>query len=281
MLRRIFPPILLLPLIAALLFAAPLRADPALTERLARALDFDRLVAVLHREGLKYGRDLEDELFAGSGGPRWAAIVASVHDQTRMRRILTERLSSDLEAKAALVPEMAAFFEGDPGARIVALELSAREALLEDAVRDAAEISHDDMAAAKDPRLDLIRRFADVNDLVEMNVAGGLNANLAFYRGMIAGGAVDPSLAESEIMSDLWSQEPQIRQDTEDWLFPYLAMAYQPLGDADLHAYIAFSTTPAGRALNTALFAAFDALFVTISEELGFAAARFAGSEDL
>ena len=58
-------------------------------------------------------------------------------------------------------------------------------------------------------------------------------------------------------------------------------MAYQPLSDADLTAYIDFSATAEGRMLNAALFASFDVLFVAVSEELGFAAARFAQGEDL
>ncbi|MDO9525141.1 MAG: hypothetical protein Q7J57_06300 [Gemmobacter sp.] len=276
MLRRL---ILSMPLIFAA--ALPLHAEPAPVASLYAALDLERLVAVLHSEGVKYGDDLEDELFGGAGGARWDAIVADVHDQARMKRILTDRLSTDLAGQEAAVARMVTFLEADPGKRIVALELSAREALLEDSVRDAAEINWQDMLDEKEPRTDLIRRFSDVNDLIEMNVAGGMNSNLAFFKGMVAGGAPDPALNETDMMADLWAQEPRIRQDTEDWLFPYLAMAYQPLSDADLDAYIAFSESPEGQMLNAALFAAFDVLFVSVSQDLGFAAARFAQGEDL
>jgi hypothetical protein len=62
---------------------------------------------------------------------------------------------------------------------------------------------------------------------------------------------------------------------------PYLAMAYQPLSDADLEAYIAFSRTPEGQVLNRALFAAFDALFNALSRDLGLAAARLMAGQDL
>jgi len=275
MLRRLILPVLLL-MVASL----PLRAETRMAN-LVQALELDRLVAVLSREGLKYGDDLEDELFGGAGGARWDGIVATVHDQARMKRLLVDRLTADLAAQDAAVAKMTDFVASDLGKRIIGLELSAREALLDDPVRDAAEIAWQDMLDEKDRRIDLIRRFSDVNDLIEMNVAGGMNSNLAFFKGMVAGGATDPALSESEMMADLWAQEPQIRQDTEDWLFPYLAMAYQPLSDADLTAYIDFSATAEGRMLNAALFAAFDVLFVAVSEELGFAAARFAQGEDL
>jgi len=132
-----------------------------------------------------------------------------------------------------------------------------------------------------DPRVEMITRFAEANDLVERNVAGALNANLAFYRGMVAGGAFDGGLSESEILADVWSQEAEVRRETEEWLFPFLAMAYQPLSEDDLGAYLAFSETAPGQALNAALFAGFDAMFEAISQDLGLAAARMMTSQDL
>jgi hypothetical protein len=58
-------------------------------------------------------------------------------------------------------------------------------------------------------------------------------------------------------------------------------MAYQPLNDADLEAYIEVSETRAGRVLNRALFAGFDDMYVSISRALGVAAARFMTGQDI
>jgi hypothetical protein len=52
-------------------------------------------------------------------------------------------------------------------------------------------------------------------------------------------------------------------------VFPFLTLTYQPLSDADLQAYIAFSKTPAGQRVNAAMFQAYDALFDEISRDLG------------
>jgi hypothetical protein len=137
------------------------------------------------------------------------------------------------------------------------------------------------MAQDMDPRLALIRDFAVAGDLIEMNVAGAMNANLAFYQGMADSGGAAAEMTEEEILSDVWGQEPQVRADTEEWLFPYLVMAYEPLSDEDLEAYTAFWESAAGKRLNTALFAAFDVVFTDISRDLGRAAARQMQGDDI
>ena len=62
---------------------------------------------------------------------------------------------------------------------------------------------------------------------------------------------------------------------------PFLMLAYQPLSDQELDAYIAFSTTPAGQKANRAVFAAFDAMFVQVSKELGQSAGRLMAGQDI
>jgi hypothetical protein len=253
----------------------------AAVQALAEALQVARLVQVLSAEGRAYGADLQRELFPEGGGPRWDAAVARIHDPARMEAEFLARLAGGYAARPGMAEAARAFFAGDPGARLVGLELAAREALLDPSAKEAAELAHEEMKAAGDPRLGLIARFIAANDLIESNVVGGLNANLAFYRGMIDGGLDDPALDEGAMMADLWGQEDQVRADTERWLYPYLALAYAPASDADLEAYIAFSLLPEGRALNTVLFAAFDALFVRLSYELGVAAALFTQGQEL
>jgi hypothetical protein len=279
MLRRTLLAISLAALLAPFLGAARAAADAV--DDLAAALALPRLFTVLRAEGIDYGADLEAELFPDAGGPRWQAIIAAIHDPAAMEATAMARLRAELGADPQATGRMAAFFAGDPGARIVALELAAREGYLNDAVKEAAEVAHADMVASADPRLDLINRLIAANDLIEQNVAGALNGNLAFYLGMIDGGAVDATVPEAEMMADLWSQEPQVRQDTTDWLLPYLTLAYRPLSDADLETYIAFSETPDGQALNRALFAAFDRVFNGLSRDMGLAAAQFLQGQDI
>jgi len=259
--------------------ALPLAARTA--DELSRLLRIDDVMAVMRDEGLSYGRDLQAELFPGSDGARWQGVVAGIYDTDAMLQrfdaVFAPEMAADPEALAATVE----FFASVRGQRIVELEIAARKALLDEAVEEVARAEVDEMRRADDPRAGLIIRFADVNDLVEQNVAGALNANLAFYRGMVSGGAFEGGLTESEMLADVWSQETEVRRETQEWLFPFLTLAYQPLSDEDLHAYLAFSETSPGQVLNTALFAGFDAVFEAISQDLGLAAARMMSSQDL
>jgi hypothetical protein len=198
-----------------------------------------------------------------------------------MNRRFDEALSGALAGDDGAISAAIAFFGDERGQRILTLEIEARRALLDEAAEEAAQAHAEDMAARDDARLALLKRFADANDLVEANVQGALNSNLAFYRGMAEAGAMGDQMTEEEMLSDVWAQEPDIRTETENWLFPYLALAYGPLEDADLEAYITFSLTPEGRRLNVALFAAFDAVFGRISHDLGRASGRQMLGEDI
>ena len=143
--------------------------------------------------------------------------------------------------------------------------------------RDRVEL----MEAEGDARLAAIDRFIAINDLIEFNVAGGLNSHYAFYSALSEAGAFDRALTEEEILADVWSQEEMLREDNGHWLRSYLVLAYDPLTDAELDAYIAFSGSDAGQRLNRVLFATFDAMFVDISRAVGVAAARHLRGEEL
>jgi hypothetical protein len=112
-------------------------------------------------------------------------------------------------------------------------------------------------------------------------VASALNTNFAYVRGLQEGGALDPSVTESDVLADVWSQEPEIRAEATEWLYSFLLMAYGPASDEDIEALIAFSETEPGQAVNRAVFQAFDGLFEDISRELGQASAREMVTEEL
>ncbi len=274
----IFGRLLAVTLILAL-GALPLRAEAV--RALSEALRIERLLDIMQAEGLRYGADLEADLFPGSGGARWQAILTRIHDRDRMSERFHRRFAEALDGQDEAVAAMVGFFASGPGRQFVELELAAREALLDEAVTEAAEVAFDDMLVARDPRVRLLRRFAEVNDLIDSNVSGALNSNLAFYMGLVEGGSHREQIPEADILADVWAQEPAIRVDTEDWLFPYLTLAYRPVSDADLEAYIAFCETPEGRLLNAALFAGFDAMFRMLSHDLGHAAGQLMQGEDI
>lgn len=269
-------------LVAVLLSALPLRAQTADPESVLQTLRIPEMIAVMQDEGIAYGDDLEEQLFPGAGGARWDGIVAGIYDEPALLQRFQSAFSARLAADPQAMDEIVGFFGTDRGQRILSLEIAARRALLDEAAEEAAAVSVDDMRAREDPRLAVLERFAAANDLIEQNVSGALNANFAFYQGMSDGGAFDAAkMTEADMLADVWSQEPEIRAETESWLYPFLALAYEPLSDTDLQAYLAFSESGASRAMNAAMFAAFDEVFRAISRDLGRAAAEMLSGQDI
>ncbi|MCA3509645.1 MAG: DUF2059 domain-containing protein [Rhodobacter sp.] len=269
-------------LVAAFLCALPLRAAGADPAALLTTLRIPEMIAVMQDEGLAYGEELEDQLFPGAGGSRWDEAVARVYDEPALLARFQSAFAARLAADPQAMEGIAGFFGTDRGQQILTLEIGARRALLDEAVEEAAAVSVDDMRARDDPRLALLERFVTANDLIEQNVSGALNANFAFYQGMSDGGAFDGAkMTEAEMLAEVWSQEADIRAETESWLYPFLALAYKPLSDADVEAYVAFSESGAGRAMNAAMFAAFNEVFSAISRDLGRAAAQMLSGQDI
>ncbi|MHC0055003.1 DUF2059 domain-containing protein [Actibacterium sp. D379-3] len=270
----------LLPMLALVVLVLPARAAPSEDlDRLITALRLPEVVGIMTQEGIAYGDELEQEMFPARGGPRWRGMVATIYDADRLTGMMAQELATALD-DTDLGP-LIAFYEGPLGSRITGLEISARQALLDPAVEEASIEAWQMMQADDDPRLALLEEFVAVNDLVEMNVVGGLNANFAFYTGLNDGGAFPQDLAQQDMLRDVWSQEEAVRADTVEWLFSYLAMAYRPLDDGDLRGYIALSETSAGQALNRALFQGFDVMFRQVSRELGLGAAQFIAGQDI
>ena len=169
----------------------------------------------------------------------------------------------------------------EPGESFVRLEASARRALLDDEVEQAANEAAAVAMVDQTDRFQQIERFVETNGIVESNVVGAMNANYAFFQGLLQGGAFDGEMTEDQILADVWSREPEIRANTTEWVYSFLLMAYEPMTDSDMEAYIAFSETEAGERLNRAIFDAFDGLFEDVSRDLGRGAARFVVSETL
>ncbi len=262
-----------------LLVLLPVSVAHADTDALYRALALGDVLKIMVEEGRQHGERLEEEMFPGRGGQSWKRRVDEIYEFGRMSAEVRRTFARALEGVD--VAPLVAFFDSPLGRRIVSLEISAREALLDGDVEDALTERVRSMRRQQDPRLDLIEAFAEANDLVESNVAGALTSNYAFFRGLAEGGAFEDRPSDDEVLVDVWDQEDDVRDETRDWVLVYLTLAFQPLEDAEVEAYIALSRTTEGRALNHALFAAFDPVFARISHDLGRGAARFIASEDI
>lgn len=263
---------------ATLALTGPALADEQ-TDALFDALMLPELLDVMQQEGLNYGESVGQDLFGGTPSADWYAVVADIYEAERMQTVVRADFAEALEGQD--LGPILEFFSTDLGQQIVSLEVTAREAMLDDAVEEAARETAAIAMADETERYKLVERFVEANDLIETNVVGSMNSNVAFYMGLADGGAFAGELTEDQILSDVWGQEGEIRASTSEWVYSFLMMAYQPLEDSELQAYIAFSETEAGAALNAALFEAFEDFFDTVSRGLGLAAADLMTAQEL
>lgn len=244
-----------------------------------QALGLPDMIGIMREEGIVYGAEIGADLFDGRVTGEWTQLVSDIYDADRMGAQVLAVLQDEISPQNA--ESIIAFFTSEPGETIISLEVAARRALLDDDLEEAASEAAALASADETPRYQLIEQFVDANDLVETNVVGAMNSNYAFYRGLVDGGALGQQLTDDQILADVWGQEPEIRQNTTEWVYTFLLLAYQPLDDSDLETYIAFSETEAGQDLNQALFTSFDGVFESISRALGLGSARFMVAEDI
>ena len=237
-------------------------------------MQLDRLAPVLRDEAVAEGAEMAATMFPRGGTGRWLRHVAAIHAPARVQALFTRGAS---EAMAATGPTDLqaglAFYRTRLGQRLLAMETTARIAMLDKDVEAAAKAAWAQAQQRSTRRAARITRLIDAADLVDPNVAGGLNASIAFARGLQAGGGSSVPLAEGEIIQNAWAEEPKLRADTASWIGAYLFLAYASLGDRELEAYIAFAESSGGRALSRVMFAGFDRVFTQTAYDMGLAAA--------
>lgn len=244
-------------------------------------LQIDSMIDVLRAEGIADAAEIAEGFSPAGGSPGWQSAVERIYDPARMRSVVADRLALVMADKVDAAAGAVAFFAAPTGRRALQLETDARRALLDKDTEAAAHARWQEMVVQGDDRVVLIRRFAEVNDLVESNVAGAMNSSLAFYQGLAGTGGPFARMTEADILDLARGNEGETRASTEDWLFPFLALAYEPLSDAELQTYIAYSETPAGQALNAAMFATFNDLFNGVSRDLGRAVGNEMAGQDI
>ena len=257
--------------------ASPAVQVPAeVLDHVWQVLDIPASLAILRQEGQDMAGDVARDYLPAKPGTGWNSAVEAIYDPAAMDRLMRKAFARDF-AGTDPAPVID-FFDSALGRRIVALELSARAAFLDPDTETAAH-ERIERGLVEEARSRQIAEFIAVNDLVEFNLTGALNTNLAFLSGLAEAELFD--MSEDEILNRVYENAEETRADTEDWLRAYLTMAYQPLSDEDLAAYIAFSARPEGQRLNRALFAGFGEMYDAQYLALGRAVARQLGAQDL
>lgn len=255
---------------------AAFAASPEELDRLHEALGTEELILILSEEGIMQADELQEEMFPGRGGIGWATTIRGIYAPSKLSATFREAFDAELADES--IGAVLDFYASETGARIATLEVDARRAIMSEQVEEAAKAAYADLAAGSE-RLELLREFAEVNGLIDRNVTGALNSNLAFYQGLGANDAFE--MTEEDMLREVWGREPDIRADTEGWVFGYMTFAYETLSDEQLGTYVEMSKSEAGRDLNRALFAGFDAVFLNVSYALGRATGRFSLGDEL
>lgn len=255
--------------------ALPAWSDARVTV-LMDALRLPELVRELREEGLDDAQDINADMLNGQGGAFWQEQVSQLYAAGPIEDAFFVALKTGLDEEALTAAVQ--FFDSDRGQRITELEIAARAAMRDPAIEEASMTAFATLAQ-DDPYVPLITEFVTLNDLLELNVALTMSASYQFSRGLADGGLLE--MSEEQILAQVWESEPSLREASQGWLEGYLLLAQQPLAVDDLQAYIAFAKTPAGKALNAALFAGYETVFTDIAYGLGRAVALNAAGNDI
>ncbi len=244
---------------------------------LVDVLRLDEAATILSEEGMAQAANLNTEMLDGQGGAGWAMQVESIYAPALMVERVREELEQELSPDA--VEEVIAFYATTGGSQIIELENAARRAIQEPDVEEAARARFVALEGSDDPRLALITRYVEDGDMVARNVTSAMNSNYQFLRGLVDGDGIE--MSEEDILKDAAGDVGESTDDTSQWLHGYLLLAYSPLELEDLEAYVTFSASEAGQALNRALFRGFGKAYEDISYALGRAVALNMTAKDL
>jgi hypothetical protein len=252
---------------------------------LSEAFLLDELFEIMAEEGRRSAVMDGATPLQGRALAQFAEDVERIYTPSVMQGAFLAQLEAELRAAPDQRADALSFARSELGRKVLQLEISARAALLDDAVDEAARLAleHARALEVSQPealRLSMVRDRIEANDLIDLNISLGLNTSYAYYRGMLEEDAVG-GLSSEDLLQLVWAQQEEIRVDVEDWMESYFLMAYGPLDDAEMRALIGYTRTPLAVGFNQAMFRAFDAVFTDISRKLGQALGRRMGVEEL
>ncbi|MEM6407019.1 MAG: DUF2059 domain-containing protein [Pseudomonadota bacterium] len=268
---------LLASLLTLNVMAVPAFADDALVQRYVDSLKLEEMFEILREEGLETAEEIARDDQAITPSAAWSARMSRIYDVERMEQIFSSALSETRNVEAS--EEALAFFESELGKRIVEVELYARRSLVDETVEDAVREQALALRESNPDRIEAYQDFIDINGFVENNLAGALNSNLAFFRGL-ASNPEFRAMDESTMFEQVYQQAEEIREDMVDWTMNFSVLAYSVLNLEEMQAYIDSAASASGQTLNTALFAGFDEVFEYHSYELGRAMAEFMAGDE-
>lgn len=269
-------------LFTVLLVVAP---HTARANDIARAFLLEELFEIMAEEGRRSAVMDDATPLQGRALDQFAMDAERLYNPDAMLRAFLAELDVELAAHPEMRADALEFAGTELGKRVLQLEISARSALLDDAVDEAARLALVEARAASETqpeavRLALVRERIAANDLIDLNISLGLNTSFSYYRGMLDEDAVE-GMTANELLQLVWAQQDEIRAEIEDWSESFFLLAYGPLSEDEMRALIDYARTPLAVGFNQAMFRAFDTVFTELSLRLGQALGRRLRFEEL
>ncbi|KIC48792.1 DUF2059 domain-containing protein [Tateyamaria sp. ANG-S1] len=235
-------------------------------DRLIDAMGIPPLIDAFVTEGRDAGQSINEAFLNGQGGAVWAETVQRIYDPQRMESELRSVMAEELDAATA--EQALLFFESELGARIITLEVQARQAFMDEQVEAAAK-------AAPSTSGEAVTAYLSARGLIDRNADVAVAAQAAFLDGLAE------ASGQAGDVPDMDGLRARILVDTESWLRGYNALVQSALSADDIAIYTSFWETEVGNAVDDALFLAFGQSYTTLSFALGQAAGRLVPQNEL
>ena len=254
---------------------AALIAQPS--EQLYQLLHLDELVDIVSEEGLADANATADAYLQGVTRGGFGASIAKIYDKNSLTSRVKAMFAKALPARSA--DRIIALSHTHLGREVRQREESSRRAITDPSIEDyVIELVLEAEARGK-RRPQLLRSAIKEMDWVKQNLAGAFEARFAFLEAVsqVEGLQLD----QGQIFTLMQSDQEALSKEIEEWLLGYMHMAYSPLSDDELTAYLAFQTSPEGMDLNAALFDTFNKLTTENAQKLGQFTASALSAQDL
>ena len=120
-------------------------------KQVLRALGLSDVIAVMRQEGLAQGADMSGALLLSGAASDWQRSLEMIYNLDQMENTVTRRFFIEL-GDVDMAPVLA-FLTNPTGQRLVAFELSAREAMMEGDIEQAARAAFRTLDEKSDARL--------------------------------------------------------------------------------------------------------------------------------
>lgn len=241
------------------------------------ALKFDKVVDIIVQEGRDEAGDVANTYLEPQHHSDFIDKLAAYYEKARIaeqvKDLLREKVTSQ-DADRAL-----AFYLTESGQLFAGLEVSARAAIMDQGVQEAAIEMAKSAASQEDPKAAQIAKLISDMDWINKNMVSVFESQYAF---LIRLAEVEGfNLNQAAIFDLLSEQENEIRTGINEWLQGFLFMAYAPTTLEQVTEYFAFLNSPTGRVLDAAFFDVFDQIDYGASVLMGTEVAAILSLQNL